>query len=101
MRFEAKTEADAVEQAARALQKSATEVRYRVVRDEKSFWGGRIVEIEVDALAPEEAQSAAERPVQSAEKIREEWTGARAEDADVEASVPGRSSRPRRSDPAP
>jgi spoIIIJ-associated protein len=55
MRFEAKTEADAVEQAARALKKPAEDVRYRVVRDEKSFWGGRIVEIEV-------AEPAAETP---------------------------------------
>jgi len=37
MRFEAKTEADAVEQAGRAFGKSAAEVRCRVVRDEKSF----------------------------------------------------------------
>jgi spoIIIJ-associated protein len=47
MRFEAKTEPDAVEQAARALGRPAGDVTYRVVRDEKSFWGGRIVEIEV------------------------------------------------------
>lgn len=47
MRFEAKTEADAVEQAARALNRVVEAVQYRVVRDEKSFWGGRIVEIEV------------------------------------------------------
>jgi len=48
MRFEAKTEADAVEQAARALGRSRADVSYRVIRDEKSFWGGRIVEIEVE-----------------------------------------------------
>jgi spoIIIJ-associated protein len=48
MRFEAKTEADAVESAARALGRPAAEITYRVVRDERSFWGGRIVEIEVD-----------------------------------------------------
>ena len=53
MRFEAKTEADAVEQAARAQGKPAGDVKYRVVRDEKSFWGGRIVEIEVADPAAE------------------------------------------------
>lgn len=51
MRFEAKTEADAVEQAARALGTSTADVSYRLIRDEKSFWGGRIVEIDVDAPA--------------------------------------------------
>lgn len=51
MRFEAKTEADAVEQAARALGRSTADVSYRVIRDEKSFWGGRIVEIEVEPPA--------------------------------------------------
>jgi spoIIIJ-associated protein len=51
MRFEAKTEADAVKQAAQALGRSTADVSYRVIRDEKSFWGGRIVEIEVDAPA--------------------------------------------------
>ncbi|MDQ5857995.1 MAG: Jag N-terminal domain-containing protein [Acidobacteriota bacterium] len=47
MRFEAKSESEAVEQAARELGIDAKRVEYRVVRDEKSFWGGRIVEIEV------------------------------------------------------
>lgn len=55
MRFEAKTESDAVAQAARALGRAAEEVRYRVVRDEKSFWGGRIIEIEVDEARAEPA----------------------------------------------
>ena len=59
MRFEAKTETDAVEQAARALKRSAADVKYRVVRDEKSFWGGRIVEIEVDEPAAEAPRVAA------------------------------------------
>jgi spoIIIJ-associated protein len=62
MRFEAKTEADAVARAAHVLGRSAAEVKYRVVRDEKSFWGGRIVEIEV-----EEARN--EKPVPPAEPI--------------------------------
>ena len=48
MKYEAKTEAEAVEVAAKALGKSAAEIRYRVVRDEKSFWGGRVVEIDVE-----------------------------------------------------
>lgn len=49
MRFEAKSEEEAVERAAQALGRGAAELAYRVVRDEKSFWGGRIVEIEVEA----------------------------------------------------
>ncbi len=48
MRYEAKTEPEAVEAAARALGKTAAEIQYRVIRDEKSFWGGRVVEIEVE-----------------------------------------------------
>jgi len=48
MRYEGKSEQEAVEEAARALGKPAGELRYRLVRDEKSFWGGRVVEIEVD-----------------------------------------------------
>lgn len=48
MRFEAKTIEEAVEAAARELGRPAEEVQYRTVRDEKSFWGGRVVEIEVE-----------------------------------------------------
>ncbi|HEY3204044.1 MAG TPA: R3H domain-containing nucleic acid-binding protein [Thermoanaerobaculia bacterium] len=48
MRYEAKTEQEAVEGAARALGRPASELKYSVVRDEKSFWGGRVVEIEVE-----------------------------------------------------
>ncbi len=47
MRYEAKTERDAVEAAAKALGRPASEVRYTVIRDEKAFWGGRVVEIEL------------------------------------------------------
>src|SRR5688572_8635273 len=61
MRFEAKTEAEAVEQAARELGIDAGRVRYRVVRDEKSFWGGRIVEIEV--AEPERSEPPAPEPI--------------------------------------
>jgi len=48
MRYEAKTVEEAVEGAARALGKTAAELKYTVIRDEKSFWGGRVVEIDDD-----------------------------------------------------
>jgi spoIIIJ-associated protein len=97
MRFEAKTEADAVEQAARAFGKSAAEVRYRVVRDEKSFWGGRIVEIEVDAPADDDAN----RPHAESAAVRPEIDAVRPESAEVEAPIPDRAIQPRRGEPAP
>ena len=115
MRFEAKTEADAVEQAARTAGKPAGEVRYRVVRDEKSFWGGRIVEIEVDEPA---AGAKAVGPPPSftpAGAIAPEVASVPANTPDVEALAPGRASansagetraagrgpRPRRGEPSP
>jgi spoIIIJ-associated protein len=48
MRYEGKTEAEAVEAAAQAIGVPSTELKYRVIRDEKSFWGGRVVEIELE-----------------------------------------------------
>lgn len=48
MRYEGKTEGDAVAAAAQALGVPAAQLQYRVVRDEKSFWGGRVVEIELE-----------------------------------------------------
>ncbi|HWZ86347.1 MAG TPA: R3H domain-containing nucleic acid-binding protein [Thermoanaerobaculia bacterium] len=48
MRYEAKTEQEAVEGAAKALGKPAAGLKYTVIRDEKAFWGGRVVEIEVE-----------------------------------------------------
>ena len=65
MRFEAKTEADAVERAARALNRTTADVSYRVVRDEKSFWGGRIVEIEVEMPAAYDSKETADAVVQT------------------------------------
>jgi spoIIIJ-associated protein len=47
MRYEGKSETDAVAAAAQALGRPQAEVQYRIVRDERSFWGGRVVEIEV------------------------------------------------------
>jgi len=69
MRYEAKTLEEAIEGAARALGKPAADLRYVVIRDEKSFWGGRVVEIEVEGqeagggrqeAAPEEHETARE-----------------------------------------
>jgi spoIIIJ-associated protein len=48
MRYEGKSEEEAVAEASRQLGRAAGELGYRVVRDERSFWGGRIVEIEVE-----------------------------------------------------
>jgi spoIIIJ-associated protein len=68
MRYEGKSEQDAVDRASSALGKSAGELRYRVLRDEKSFWGGRVVEIEVEE--PEgrrpEAEGGEEGPPEAA-----------------------------------
>jgi spoIIIJ-associated protein len=47
MRYEGKTEAEAAEAAAQAIGVPSAELKYRVIRDEKSFWGGRVVEIEL------------------------------------------------------
>jgi predicted RNA-binding protein Jag len=62
MRYEGKSEIEAVEEAAKALGRPAAELRYRVIRDEKSFWGGRIVEIEIEAdkSSPEAARRSGE-----------------------------------------
>lgn len=76
MRFEAKTESDAVAAAARALGRTAQDVRYRVVRDEKSFWGGRIIEIEVEEAPMREAVS---QPVPEIEAVRPDATAGSAE----------------------
>ena len=48
MRYEGKTEAEAIEAAAQAIGVPAAELKYRVIRDERSFWGGRVVEIELE-----------------------------------------------------
>ncbi|HEV2064294.1 MAG TPA: R3H domain-containing nucleic acid-binding protein [Thermoanaerobaculia bacterium] len=57
MRFEGKTEEEAVSTALKTLKRPAAELSYTVIRDEKSFWGGRVVEIEVGGV--EEAAVAA------------------------------------------
>jgi spoIIIJ-associated protein len=82
MRYEAKTLEEAIEGAARALGKPAGDLQYVVIRDEKSFWGGRVVEIEVGgpdagAQAPEPV-TAPDEPIPAvaapgAEVAREPW----------------------------
>jgi len=61
MRYEAKTEQEAVESAARALGKPAAELKYTVIRDEKAFWGGRVVEIEVEEAGGGRPEAGARR----------------------------------------
>lgn len=62
MRYEAKTEQDAVAAAAKALGKPAAEIRYTVIRDEKAFWGGRVVEIEVEDGESREPEAESREP---------------------------------------
>jgi spoIIIJ-associated protein len=66
MRYEAKTEQDAVEGAAKALGKPAAQLKYTVIRDEKAFWGGRVVEIEVEDGAVESREPNVEREPETA-----------------------------------
>jgi spoIIIJ-associated protein len=65
MRFEGKSEEDAKDRAAESLGRPAAEISYRVVRDEKSFWGGRVVEIEVEGA---EAAAAPARAVEAVDE---------------------------------
>jgi spoIIIJ-associated protein len=66
MRYEGKTEQDAVEGAAKALGKPAAQLEYTVIRDEKAFWGGRVVEIEVEDGAVGSQQSTVDREPETA-----------------------------------
>ena len=59
MRYEAKSEREALEAAAKAMGRPVESIPYRVVRDEKSFWGGRVVEIEVEEAAGASGNTAA------------------------------------------
>jgi spoIIIJ-associated protein len=58
MRYEGKSEADAAAAAAEDLGRAPETLKYRVIRDEKSFWGGRVVEIEVEDAGASEPESA-------------------------------------------
>jgi spoIIIJ-associated protein len=63
MRFEGKSEQEAIETALKELKRPASELQYRVVRDEKSFWGGRVVEIEVESGGAAAVRESARTPV--------------------------------------
>jgi len=85
MRFEGKTEEEAVALALKELKRPAAELSYHVIRDEKSFWGGRVVEIEVEAAgggapqAEEEPAAAAEPAAAEAAVLDDEaWAAAEA-----------------------
>jgi spoIIIJ-associated protein len=66
MRFEGKTEEEAVSTALKTLKRPAAELSYTVIRDEKSFWGGRVVEIEVAGV---EAGAVAAGPADASERL--------------------------------
>ena len=76
-------------------------MRYRVVRDEKSFWGGRIVEIEVDepAARPKAGPPPPSAPL--ADAVAPEAVRVPAGNAEVEARPSGRAPGPRRGESTP
>ncbi|HEY6052265.1 MAG TPA: R3H domain-containing nucleic acid-binding protein [Thermoanaerobaculia bacterium] len=95
MRFEGKSEQDAIETALKELKRPASELRYHVVRDEKSFWGGRVVEIEVEVegggaplAARDEAELEAEQPRAQAAASSPAPAAARNESAPAAAASP-------------
>ena len=84
-RFEGKTEEEAVATALKHLKRPASELSYTVIRDEKSFWGGRVVEIEVGDAgggveSPELRESVTEaaKPAEGEALDEEAWTSAEA-----------------------
>jgi spoIIIJ-associated protein len=85
VRYEGKTEAEAVEGAARMVGVSAAQLKYRVIRDERSFWGGRIVEIELEE--PERAEVREPAGASSPEEPPERGVAAEPSYAAVETPV--------------
>ena len=93
MRYEAKTLEEAIEGAARALGKPAAGLPYVVIRDEKSFWGGRVVEIEVEgqeaAGARQEAEPEEHEPAAKAAEVFEAAARPAAPSEPWEKGAPG------------
>ena len=91
MRFEGKSEQDAIETALKELKRPASQLRYHVVRDEKSFWGGRVVEIEVEV---EGGTALASPSVQEPENAAEPVAPTRAPAPPAQASQPAPATPP-------
>ena len=89
MRYEGKSEEDAVESAAKQLGRAPGELKYRVVRDERSFWGGRVVEIDVEngGNAPPREQPREVAPFREAAPERAEPVEGEVRDADAFAAA--------------
>jgi spoIIIJ-associated protein len=112
MRYEGKSEREALESAAKALGRPAEAIPYRVVRDEKSFWGGRVVEIEIEG-APGQREAEGEARAGEPRPTRVLWRDSTAEDAgagvaededdtwDARPPERPRSARESRQNPAP
>jgi spoIIIJ-associated protein len=95
MRYEGKTEADAVEAAAQAIGVPSAELKYRVVRDEKSFWGGRVVEIELEEPRRAESRAAAAQMPEDEDDTASAPAVERARPAAAERPRPAASREPR------
>jgi spoIIIJ-associated protein len=87
MRFEGKTEEEAVSTALKTLKRPAAELSYTVIRDEKSFWGGRVVEIEVAGVESREPRDENPEPAEPVQEVLEKKrpAAAQAEVLDEEA----------------
>ncbi|MEO8189304.1 MAG: R3H domain-containing nucleic acid-binding protein [Acidobacteriota bacterium] len=98
MRFEGKSEQEAIETALRELKRPASSLRYSIVRDEKSFWGGRVVEIEVE-IEESAGKSSPVSPAQEAPSVRA--PAALSAPASRPEAAPLREAPPARPAPAP
>lgn len=87
-RFEGKTEEEAVATALKHLKRPASELSYTVIRDEKSFWGGRVVEIEVGGVESPESRVESRQPAVPATEAVEEKAPAAAPEAEADALDP-------------
>lgn len=81
MRFEGRTPQEAIDKAARELGREPGEIQHRVVRDEKSFWGGRVVEIEVEDAGPPRLEAEMPPPPESGEAAEKDARAAAPEGA--------------------
>ena len=97
MRYEAKTEQDAVEAPRRRSEGPPRSSRYTVIRDEKAFWGGRVVEIEVEDGGSRSPEAESRKPEPQRAQPAEPFERPEAEPLRRGAFAP----RPRRPRPMP